>query len=577
MKTLSKEEFENKYGNTVNNKLLADTQKKSPAIKIGDILDTVFGSKQIGDVIGADIAKGTFGKTLQKLVVGRELSPAEEATISSEVTTKQLLGDLGKVGLTLATAGGLGTGGRLGMQALKSAGLGASFGATQGMKENEGISGIVQNALTGGAIGGAIPPVFAGAKFVGSKALDIGEKATGAKFVGSKALDIGEKAIGVAKGGVNLVEDATKGLSRIPSNIATNVAERQSTLQKINALPTKTAQIAVRDGVDIKDVNTLINIPTPQRKMLRPLLDSVKRFAEGTSKQRPEEVVGRPIVQRIKQLETQRLEVGKKLGDVANNLGMVTKEEVLNPTFNALKRVNGLGEIKLNPNGILNFDDTTLATEANKSAQKQIQSFFSKATSEGTGKSKHLLRQEIFEILGGKKRSLSNITDTEEKAFDAIRKGLSDALENKNPLYKSLSNDFRKTVQPLQDLRKFMKNTVGATEDVLDMQAGLLARRLTSNAPSNPQLRNILKSLDTATKVKGKTMLSTEALQDFYNVLNKYYDISAPTGFQGQIKTAIPTDIIGKIMETVGKVAGETDAVRQKALENLVDELLNFR
>ena len=39
-------------------------------------------------------------------------------------------------------------------------------------------------------------------------------------------------------------------------------------------------------------------------------------------------------------------------------------------------------------------------------------------------------------------------------------------------------------------------------EDILDMSAGLLARRLTSNSASNPKIRLLLRQLDETATVK---------------------------------------------------------------------------
>jgi hypothetical protein len=120
-----------------------------------------------------------------------------------------------------------------------------------------------------------------------------------------------------------------------------------------------------------------------------------------------------------------------------------------------------------------------------------------------------------------------------------------------------------------------MMKGVGIDEDILDMSAGLLARRLTSLAPSNPQLRQILRNIDTILKTDGSSNL--ENLQNVYNILDKYYDIAAKTGFQGQIKSAIEKSsggALGRIVGVVEKYAGETPAVRQKAIEDLLEEIL---
>jgi len=162
--------------------------------------------------------------------------------------------------------------------------------------------------------------------------------------------------------------------------------------------------------------------------------------------------------------------------------------------FNSLKRVQGLNGLKVK-SGILNFKDTVLTTAKTASDRKIIQEIFTDATKAGTGKSKHLLRQELFEVLGGKKKALTAITDTQDKAFQAVRRGLSDLLDSKNASYKALNVEYAKVIQPLSDINRFMRlnKLAGASDDLLNMKAGLIARRLTSNAVSNPEIRFLLK------------------------------------------------------------------------------------
>lgn len=417
-----------------------------------------------------------------------------------------------------------------------------------------------------------------GAKVVGTAAKE------GLEEVGTQVVKQGTKAVVNA---TEKVADATKGVrdvasmgvesvSRIPSRIATNVAEKQAVREAVKELPTKTAQIAARDGIDIPDVKYLYEMPADQKKNLRTLATVAKDFAAGKTKTNPIEVVGKPINTRLKELESARGTIGKELGEVANTLGSVTSKELGSPVFNALRKVQGLAGLKIDGKGVLDFTDTVLSTALTRSDRKAIQKVFTEAVKNGTGKQKHLLRQELFEILGGKKKSLTNMTATEEKAYNAIREGLSTVLEGKNAKYKVLSNDYRKVIQPLTDMRKFMKNVAGADEDILDMSAGLLARRLTSNSMSNPQIRQILRAMDEATKVKGKSRLSVENLQDFYNVLDKYYDIAGKTGFQGQVTSGIEgaSTVQGVLLDTLKNFSGKSNAVRQKALEDALEEAL---
>lgn len=424
-----------------------------------------------------------------------------------------------------------------------------------------------------------------------------------AQATATKTGEMVNKGLQPVKNVVQGIKDVAEPLiqegKRIPERIATNVAEKQATQQTINKLPTNIARQGAQDGLDVADIKSIYSIAKDQKAPLKKLAQVTKDFAEGKTKTNPIEVVGKPITARIKQLETQRGAVGQKLGKVAENLGTVSTKEMEPAVFESLKKVPGLSGLKmhtpesLSASGLsdaelatahassggkmLNFSDTVLASELSKADQKSIQSIFSEAIKDGTGKQKHLLRQELFEILGGKKKALTNLTDTQEKAYNAVRQGLSDVLESKNGSYKSLSSQYRKIAQPLQDMRGYMKKVVGADEDIQDMSAGLLARRLTSAAKSNPEIRNVLRSMDKATKVPGKASLNVETLQDFYNILEKYYNIAPKTGFQAQVTQGVEKAVGGPLKylaEKVKSYAGETPAVRQKALENILNEVL---
>ena len=390
---------------------------------------------------------------------------------------------------------------------------------------------------------------------------------------GEGALQKVSQATEKIKGAIPPIVEEVK---RLPSRFQTNVAQKQAVQETISKLPSKVAREAAQDGLDMPDIKALYQIPKTQKASLKKLAIVVKDFAEGKTKTNPIEVVGKPIVNRLKELESTRVKIGKQLGDVADDLGKVSEKELVDSVFNELKSVPGLNELSKTMFNKLDFAKTTLATELSKADRMAIRKIYEIAIRTGTGKSKHLLRQELFEILGGKKRALTNLTDTQEKAFDAVRKGLSKVLESKNNQYKELSGQYRQVVQPLREMRNYMKKVVGAEEDIQNMSAGLLARRLTSAAKSNPEIKAVLNAMDKATKIPGKTRLNIETLQDFYNILEKYYDIAPKTGFQSQVRQGVEKAIGGPgqfITEQFKSYLGETPVVRQKALEKILEEI----
>jgi len=369
---------------------------------------------------------------------------------------------------------------------------------------------------------------------------------------------------------------SAQGASRIPSRIATNVAEKKAIQESIKTLPTQSAQKAVQDGIDIGDAQFFSNIPKVQREPIKKLVQGVKDFESGASKVNPIEIVGKPISNRVTELKTARDLVGKKLGDISETLGVVTPKQTFTPVFTALQKTKGLEGISVNNKGILDFKNTVLASAETASDRKAIQSIFTNAVKSGTGKQKHLLRQELLESLGGKKKAGVQITGTQEQAYEAIRKGLSDTLDAINPEYKATNLEYAKIAQPLKDLANALKLPNEVDDEILNLSAGLLARRLTSNSATNPKIKSILNSLDKATKKAGTARTSTETLQDTLNILSKYYDIDQKTGFKNLVTEGVNksglTDFVG---QAVGEVAGKTNAVRRKALEDMLDDLLS--
>jgi hypothetical protein len=422
-------------------------------------------------------------------------------------------------------------------------------------------------------IAGIIPVVGAGGFAAKKTAGAVGDVAQATSRAVAPVVDTAAKT---TRGVIDTVAMAGESAARIPGRIGTNVAEKQATRQAVRELPTKVAQQAANDGVDIADIQVIYNLPKAQKGPIRQLAQTVKDYASGAKTLTPEEVVGRPLVARIKELDSARGTVGQKLGEVANTLGGVSTREAATPVFLQLKRVPGLQGLKINKNGTLDFSDTNLQTSSTRSDRAAIQAIFQDAIKPGTGKQKHLLRQELFEVLGGKKKGGTVMTGTQERAYQAIRQGLSEVLDAKNPTYRQLNQEYAKLSRPLENINRFLKNTTGLDEDLLSMKAGLLARRLNSNAMSKPEIKAILREMDMVTAKPGTSQVSLEALQDAYDILGKYYDVAAKTGFRGQVRSGIEdaTDMRNTLMKAVGSVAGKTDAVRQAAFEKALEEAL---
>lgn len=431
----------------------------------------------------------------------------------------------------------------------------------------------------GNIVGGlaTIIPALQGLKKAEGVAIAGKEIATNAIDAGvTKAAPILNTAKDIAIGTKDVVADTAKGLSSIPGRISANVSERKAINETLKeTIKSKAGRKAVLEGIDMGDVQHFSDLPATQKTQTKLLVKAVRDFESGASKVRPEEAAGKPLINRINELKATRSKIGKRLGEVANNLGEVSEDQIKPEIFQKLRSVHGLEGLGIDEKGILNFDDTVLASAETATDRSAIQSIFNNASKSGTGKSKHLLRQELFESLGGKKAAGVQLTGTQENAYQAIRSGLSDVLDAQNPAYKKLNSAYQKYSSPLKKLTKILKIGDEKDEDILNLKAGTIMRRLTSNAPSGADIKSALNEIDLLSQRKGMTRTSVEHMQDTMNILAKYYDIAAKTGFQNLVKEGVDSGITNKIISPITDLAGKTNATRKKAFEKALDELLN--
>lgn len=375
------------------------------------------------------------------------------------------------------------------------------------------------------------------------------------------------------KGVTDVIAPVTESISNIPRRLQTNIDANRVVREEIRQLPTKTSQKAVQDGIDILDVQLINKVPKAQKPAFKKLAETVKKFEAGETKINPIELVGKPIVSRLKKLDVDVKKFGAELGKVAESLkGKSIKQ------FDTLSKqiddgLESLGITKVKLDDTLDFVGSNIEGlgTANESVIKNVYKRFKNATD---ANDLHRLKKFIDENVDFGK-SAEGFTRSTQNLLKSWRRQIDTALDESFPVYKKVNDELASRLSPLKDMKKLMKGIDPDSGDLLEMSAGLLARRLTSNAVSNPKIRQILRKLDSATKTKGKTTLNTEQLQDFYNLLEKYYDISAKTGFKGQIKGGIEqaSNLQGIVIDKFKQIAGQSEAVRKKALEDLFAQI----
>ena len=256
---------------------IPNAPKKTTMDKVSDLLDTTFGGKKIGELIGGVAAK--TGLT------GLAPEARKEVVLPS---VPEVAGDIVQAGATIAGFKGIGTIGSLGQRILTNIGLGATISGGRTLAKGGDIKETVKSAAIGGGVGGAIPLAGATLRAVGKQveqlparfvnsALSRSKKEVLQDIAKDKVDDfanyvIKSKPIGTANKLFNQSADNIESLSgKINTALAsaTRKVGEKVTIGRDNLLDT-IAKLPEAEGALLKraDIRGIIERLAPQTKLL---------------------------------------------------------------------------------------------------------------------------------------------------------------------------------------------------------------------------------------------------------------------------------------------------------------------
>lgn len=394
------------------------------------------------------------------------------------------------------------------------------------------------------------------------------------KSLASGATKTKEIVQSVTGKGKDISQSLKSGLERLPVNIA----EREAQQQAFRALPVE-SQKAVQAGVELRDVNLVKeNAANPvQLERMKAMTEAAKKYGTSRGAEDPALIVGKEFRTRIGALEKIQQESGQALGEAVKDLPDSQIAGVRNRVLDRLKEVPGLSGLETTTKDgkvVLDFKNTSLSGPKSAPDRKAIIEEFNDLAHRDALQL-HRKRQELFEYLGGKTKAGVQTTETQDQGLQAIRKGIADGLSEVSPGYKALNADYAEASELMRDTRRFFRNMEDGSQDLLDLRGSLLARRLSSNAQSNPEIRQLLRDMESYLQTKGvKIDTNIEGLQDYYNSLSRYYDITKDTSLAGQVnlgtKDLSVKGLINRGVEAATKDLQVTKATQQRALEELL-------
>lgn len=478
---------------------------------------------------------------------------AEKLLNPNELTGKQVVGDVLQLGTTLlggsaaskiagkATgATGVGAGLLQGAKtgALTGTALGTSTGVSQGLQDDLSAKDIAISGVKGGVLGGVTGGVLG--------------SVTGAISSGLKGRALRKDLLNQRLSS----EDYVKPILTPKQQATVDIAKQQGF-----------------NDVDIDFINTMDSTTRLKAQKMAELADKVsvnKRLL-----QRPIDIPGESMLERIKFVENQNKLAGKAVNDAAKSLrgNMVDTSPI---TKRAQEFIDDLGVVS--KNGKLDFSKSVFKNTPE--IQGKLQKFLTDIPKgEADAYDLHIFKKSIDELVnyGTKGEGLRGNSAT---ILKGMRASADDILDGAFDSYNAANTDYKITRDVLDEARDLFGKKAGFSKE----KGGQLLRSVFSNSNQRPRVMALMENLDNTAKTFGQKFddnLVDQAM--FSEILEDIYGTQATTSLQGQTQRAVQgaqrviagvrnpiegiLDVAGDITE---KTLGVSDEKKRKILLTLL-------
>jgi hypothetical protein len=521
-------------------KLIEETQKQQFDLQ-GKLVAQIKTAKEQGrDTTRLENALSLLNEDVQEFGSG-----AEKLLNPNELTNKEVVGDA----LQLATtAGGAKVAGAVAGKAVGATTAGQGF--IQGAKAG----------LTGGAVTGATSGAAQGLQSNKDTEGILTDTAMGAGIGGLGGAIIGG-IIGGVSGSMNGKELRQEVLKQ---QIASGQKPPVDTVAQKARL--REAKLQGFEDQDIDFVSSMNSIDKTKAQKMVDIADKAsknKRVLE-----RPIDVVGDSMVDRIKFIENANKDAGKNLNEVAKSLrGQAVDANNIEKTAQSL--IDDLG-ITRTPTGKLNFDNSVFKNTP--AIQKKLNKFINEIpTGQADAYDVHIFKKSIDELVEFGTQG-EGLKGNAERILKALRASADEALDTTFDTYNQANTDFANTKNILNQAEELFGKKVGIKSKE---RGGQLLRSVFSNNTQRPRVLKLVEELDLIAKNYGGKFddnLLDQAL--FTEILEDVYGTQATTSLQGQVQRAVTggkkiVEAIKNPVQGAGElVAGATEKILGISPEN---------
>ena len=349
----------------------------------------------------------------------------------------------------------------------------------------------------------------------------------------------------------------------------------------------KIAKEAIKQGFDQGVVATIKGASKTDRVKMKKMIDILKKGKDDAlfaAKNRPSQVAGNSLLERVNHVKKVNVDAGKKLDSVAKSL----KGKPGNFDQPISQFIDDLDEMGITINNKLQPVFKGSDIEGLAGPQAAIKNMIHRMSSGAKGKTPdayeiHRMKKYIDEqVTYGK--SAEGLSGKTEKVLKKLRKNLDESLDAQYPEYNKVNTTYSDTIDALDSFQDVAGKKMDLFGPNANEATGTLLGRMMSNAQSRVNLVDSVGKLeDIAKKYGGKFDDDITSQMLFVDELNSKFGPAAETSFAGETAKGVKKGVVdaaqgrsfteiaaqagGKVIE---RVSGVNDESALKAISDLL-------
>jgi len=354
--------------------------------------------------------------------------------------------------------------------------------------------------------------------------------------------------------------------------------------------PDKQADEAIKQGWKEGAVASIKASSDEDRRRMQQMVNIYKlgkKSEKFRAMNRPADILGKSVDNRIKFLSTQREKAGKDIDTIAKTQlrgKQVNYQPAINQFLNELNEIGAT--VEMGPDGIARINLRNSDIQGDRQAQRVLNATLQRLSDVNAPDAYGVHTAKRFidtQVNYGKQSAQNPLSRTAENILKNLRRNLNSSLTEQFKDYGAANTKYSQTTQALDNLQDAVGTRLDFDSPNAPAALGTAMRKILSNYSTRA---NVIDSLDEVNRVAGQygMKLDDDIINQllFVNELDRMFGAPADMTFKGQISQAIQTGadiarggVAQRVVDLLAEGAERMRGINEENAIKVMEEILS--